>query len=195
MEEWFTPTQAGVAIVTSCLALLVSSISLYATVLKRPVLGIYQPPLIYMYRQGNHDVFAIPITVSNDGAQRGTVLSFDLEVTQPDSRSTMKFQNRQFGASPRSDARLFTPVTIAGRSSFSDVVLFYAVSPGSFVEQTGPVRLPLRFTVRMNVNSYGNRRRAKQSAGVAFEMAASYIRSLNDMEAGRATEFLDARLS
>jgi len=75
------------------------------------------------------------------------------------------------------------------------VVLFYAVSPGSFVEQTGPVRLPLRFTVRMNVNSYGNRRRAKQSAGVAFEMAASYIRSLNDMEAGRATEFLDARLS
>jgi hypothetical protein len=195
MEEWFTPTQAGVAIVTSCLALLVSSISLYATVLKQPVLGIYQPPLIYTYRQGNHDVFAIPITVSNDGAQRGTVLSFDLEVTQPASRATMKFQNRQFGASPRSDARLFTPVTIAGRSSFSDVVLFYAVSPGSFVEQTGPVRLPLRFTVRMNVNSYGNRRRAKQSAGVAFEMAASYIRSLNDMEAGRATEFLDARLS
>jgi hypothetical protein len=195
MEEWFTPTQAGVAIVTSCLALLVSSISLYATVLKRPVLGIYQPPLIYMYRQGNHDVFAIPITVSNDGAQRGTILSFDLEVAQPDSRATMKFQNRQFGAFPGAGARLFTPITVAGRSSFSDVVLFYAVSPGSFVEHTGPVRLPLRFTMRMNVNSYGNRRRAKQLAGVAFDMAASYIRSLNDMEAGRATEFLDARLS
>ena len=154
-----------------------------------------QPPLIYMYRQGNHDVFAIPITVSNDGAQRGTVLSFDLEITQPDSRATMKFQNRQFGASPRADARLFTPITIAGRSSFSDVVLFYAVSPGSFVEQTGPVRLPLRFTMRMNVNSYGNRRQPRQSASIAFEMVASYIRSLNDMEAGRATEFLDARLS
>ena len=40
----------------------------------------------------------------------------------------MKFQNRQFGASPGADARLFTPITIAGRSSFSDVVLFYAVS-------------------------------------------------------------------
>ena len=79
-ESWFTLTQAGVAIVTSCVALVVSGYSLYATVLKRPVLGIYQPPLIYMYRQGSHDVFAIPITVSNDGAQRGTVLSFDLEV-------------------------------------------------------------------------------------------------------------------
>ena len=162
MGEWFTLTQAGAAIVTSCLALVVSGYSLYATVLKRPVLGIYQPPLIYMYRQGSHDVFAIPITVSNDGAQRGTVLSFDLEVTQPDSRATMKFQNRQFGDTPGAGARLFTPITIAGRSSFSDVVLFYAVSPGSFVEQTGPVRLPLRFTMRMNVNSYGNRRRAKQ---------------------------------
>jgi hypothetical protein len=195
MEEWFTLTQAGAAIVTSCLALLVSGYSLYATVLKRPVLGIYQPPLIYMYRQGHHDVFAVPITVSNDGAQRGTVLSFDLEIIQPDSQATMKFQNRQFGASPGAEARLFTPITIAGRSSFSDVVLFYAVSPGSFVEQTGPVRLPLRFAIRMNVNRYGNRRRAKQSPSVAFDMAANYIRSFNDMEAGRATEFLDARLS
>ena len=47
----------------------------------------------------------------------------------------------------------------------------------------------------MNVNRYGNRRRAKQSPSVAFDMAANYIRSFNDMEAGRATEFLDARLS
>jgi len=47
----------------------------------------------------------------------------------------------------------------------------------------------------MNVNRYGSRRPARQSPSVAFEMAASYIKSLNDMEAGRATEFLDARLS
>jgi hypothetical protein len=194
-ESWFTLTQAGVAIVTSCVALVFSGYSLYTTVLKQPVLGIYQPPLIYMYRQGNRDVFAIPLTVSNDGARRGTVLSFDLEITQPDTRTTMKFQNRQFGASPGVSARLFTPITIAGRSSFSDVVLFYAVSPGSFVEQTGSVRLPLTFTLRMNVNSHGNRLAAKQPPSIAFEMTASYIKSLNDMEAGRPTELLDARLS
>jgi hypothetical protein len=194
-ESWFTLTQAGVAIATSCVALVFSGYSLYATVLKQPVLGVYQPPLIYMYRQGSHDVFAIPITVSNDGARRGTVLSFDLKVTQPDTRTTMKFQNRQFGASPGVGARLFTPITIAGRSSFSDVVLFYAVSPGSFVEETGSVRLPLTFTVRMNVNGYGTRLAAKQPASATFGMAASYIRNLNDMEAGRPTEFLNTRLS
>jgi hypothetical protein len=176
-------------------ALAFSGYSLYATVLKQPVLGIYQPPLIYMYRQGFHDVFAIPITVSNDGAQRGTVLSFDLEVTQPETGTTMKFQSRQFGASPGAGARLFTPITIAGRSSFSEVVLFYALSAGSFVEQTGAVRLPLKFTLRMNVNVYGRRLAAKRPPGVAFEMSASYIKSLNDMEAGRPTEFINAHLS
>jgi hypothetical protein len=192
MGEWFTVTQAGVAIVSSCVALVFSAFSLYHTVLKGPVLRTYPSPLAYMYRQGDRDVFAIPVTISNDGARRGTILSFDLEVTQPETREAMKFQNLQFGASP-SGARLFTPITIAGRTSFSDVVLFYALAPGSFVQHTGSVRLPLSFALRMNVDSADRWLGAKRPKGIAFDMAASYIRSLNDMQAGRPTELLDAR--
>lgn len=186
MGEWFSLTQTGVAIVSSCVALVFSGFSLYHTVLKRPALRIYPSPLAYMYRRGDRDVFAIPLTISNDGARRGTILSFDLEVTQSETREAMKFQNLQFGASP-GDARLFTPITVAGRTSFSDVVLFYALSPGSFIQHTGSVRLPLSFALRMNLDGAGT------SKGAAFDMSASYIRSFNDMEAGRPTELLDAR--
>jgi hypothetical protein len=193
-ESWFSRARAGITIFTSSVALVFSGYSFYETVLKQPELRIYQPPLIYMYRENFRDVFAIPITLSNDGARRGTVLSFDLEVTQRETGKTMKFQNLKFGETPSGSSRLFTPVTIAGRSSSTDVVLFYAIATGSFVEQTGPVRLPLRFALKMNVDTTGDWLAAKQPASVVFEMTANYIASHNQMESGgRPTELHDAR--
>ena len=73
-ESWLSRARMGVAIVTSSVALLFSGYSFYETVLKQPELRVYRPPMIYMYRQQFRDVFAIPITLSNDGARRGTVL-------------------------------------------------------------------------------------------------------------------------
>ncbi|HEY7551677.1 MAG TPA: hypothetical protein VH913_19435, partial [Hyphomicrobiaceae bacterium] len=96
-ESSFSRARAAVAILTSVVALLFSGYSFYETVVKQPELRIYRPPLIYMYRQAFRDVFAIPVTISNDGARRGTVLSFDLEVTHRETGKTMKFQNLEFG--------------------------------------------------------------------------------------------------
>lgn len=192
-ESWFVRARAGVAILTSVVALGFSGYSFYETVVKQPELRIYQPPMIYMYRQGFRDVFAIPITLSNDGARRGTVLSFDLEVTQRETGKTMKFQNLQFGEVPNTGARLFTPMTVAGRSSSTEVVLFFATATGSFVETTGPVKLPLRFALKMNVDSTGDWLSPRQPAPVVFEMTASHIASFNQMEAGQATVLHDAR--
>lgn len=184
---------AGLAGITSILALAFSGYSFYATVLKRADLRVYAPPLLYLYRQDFRDVFAIPITISNDGAERGTVLSFDLEVEHLETREKKHFQNLHFGASPRGDIRLFTPVTVQGRSAFTDVVLFHALETGAFFETTGDVKLPLRFTVRMTIDTTGEWFAPRQPAPLVFEMTADYIQSFNDMEAGTPTQLHDAR--
>jgi hypothetical protein len=181
------------ALLSSVTALIFSIYSLYETVIKQADLHIYQPPLIYMYRESFRDVFAIPITLSNVGTQHGTVLSFDLEVAHPQTLKRMKFQSLRFGESPKRNARLFTPITVAGRSSYTDVVLFYALSPGSFVEVTGGVKLPLRFKLTLNAITTGGWLATKEPAAVVFDMTADHIQSHNQMEAGVPTHFHDLR--
>jgi hypothetical protein len=138
-------------------------------------------------------VFAIPITLSNVGTQHGTVLSFDLEVAQPGTPKTMKFQSLYFGESHKRNTRLFTPITVVGRSSYTDVILFYALSRGSFVETTGGIRLPLRFKLTLNMDGTGGWFATKEPAAVVFDMTADYIQSHNQMEAGSPTQFHDLR--
>ena len=181
------------ALLSSVTALIFSIYSLYETVIKQADLQIYQPPLIYMYRENFRDVFAIPITLSNVGTQHGTVLSFDLEVTHPETLKGMKFQSLHFGESPKRNTRLFTPITVAGRSSFADVVLFHALSRGSFVETTGDVKLPLRFKLTLNADATGGWFATKEPAPVVFDMTADYIQTHNKMEAGEPTRFHDLR--
>ncbi len=185
---------AGLATLVSIVALVFSGYSFYETVLKQAELRIYPPPLIYLYRQDFRDVFAIPLTISNDGAQRGTVLSFDLEVAHRKTGKTQRFQNLHFGSSPKSDIKLFTPVTVAGGSAATNVVLFHALETGSLVgETTGGVELPLKLTLKMNVNSSGDWLAPKQPAPVTFDMTATYIAGFRDMESGRPTQLHDAR--
>jgi hypothetical protein len=181
------------ALLSSLTALVFSVYSLYETVIKQADLHMYQPPLIYMYRENFRDVFAIPITLSNVGTQHGTVLSFDLEVTHPESLKSMKFQSLHFGESPKRNTRLFTPITVAGRSSFTDVVLFHALARGSFVEATGGVKLPLRFKLTLHADAAGGWLAARAPAAVVFDMTADYIQSHNRMEAGEPTHFHDLR--
>jgi hypothetical protein len=177
----------------SVVALALSGFNFYVTVLKQAELRFYQPPLIYMYRQDFRDVLAIPLTISNDGARRGTVLSFDLDVTDLRTNKTERFQNLHFGAAPTGPLRLFTPVTIAGGATFTDVVLFHALETGSFVETTGGIKLPLRLTLKMNLAPEGSWPATPTPPPVTFDMTAGYIASMRDMEAGRPTQLHDAR--
>ena len=181
------------AMLSSVAALAFSVYSLYETVIKQAELRAYQPPLIYMYRENFRDVFAIPITLTNVGTQHGTVLSFDLEVTQPGTLKRMKFQSLHFGESPKRNMRLFTPITVAGRTTYTDVILFYALSRGSFVEVTGGVKLPLHFKLTLNVDTTDGWFATKEPAAVVFDMTADYVQSYNQMEAGEPTQFHDLR--
>jgi hypothetical protein len=73
------------------------------------------------------------------------------------------------------------------------VVLFYALSRGSFVETTGGVKLPLRFKLTLNADATGGWLATRKLDAVVFDMTADYIQSHNKMEAGEPTQFHDLR--
>jgi len=184
---------ATLAALVSIIALGFSGYSFYETVLKQASLRVYAPPIIHMYRESFRDVLAIPITISNDGAQRGTVLSFDLDVANLETGDSKAFQNLYFGASPKANRSLFTPVTVAGRSSYTGIVMFHALETGAFLKTTGGVTLPLRLTLKLNLDETGDWFQARPPEPLTFDMTASYVASFPDMERGIPTSLFDVR--
>ena len=111
-----------------------SMYSLWRTSLQRANMRVFVSPLIRYaspYQNSVFEVFEIPLTVINEGAQTGTILSFDLEVTNAQNGVSKFFYSAGLG--PWSLARVkgegltpFTPVSLTGRSSQSETILFYA---------------------------------------------------------------------
>jgi hypothetical protein len=118
----------------SGIAVAVSGYSLWQTALRRAELRVFVPPLIRYaspYTNSTFEVFEIPLTVVNEGARTGTVLSLDLEVTNPQTRASKQFYSAGLG--PWSMTKVhgeglipFAPFSLAGRTSQSATVLFYA---------------------------------------------------------------------
>lgn len=180
-------TGAAITTLVSLIALLFSGYSFYETVLKQPTIKMYAPPLIHMYRKDFKDILAIPVTLSNDGARRGTVLAFDLEVKNPATGKSMDFRAIYFGNNPKDTSRIFTPLTIAGRSSISEIVMFEAEKTGAFFETTGGVELELhlKLTPKIDRAEYWSKRETAQP--LDFKVQTGFIRSFNDMERGQPT--------
>lgn len=117
----------------SGIALLFSAYSLWETSLKSSDLQIFVPPVIYYaspYNNSNFEMVGIPVTLINDGAQTGTALALDLEVTNPKTGETKRFYSAQFGvwSMERARQRAFTgfaPITLQGHSSQAEQILFY----------------------------------------------------------------------
>jgi hypothetical protein len=120
--------------VFSGVAVALSGYSLWQTSLKQADLQVFVPPLIRyasLYQNSIFEVFEVPLTVINEGAQTGTVLSLDLEVTNLQTGTVKHFYSAGLG--PWSLAKVqgeglepFTPLSLAGRASQSTTVLFYA---------------------------------------------------------------------
>ena len=122
------------ATLVSAFAFAFSGVSFYETVIKQPRLSVFVPPVL-SYGQdegGDLEVFAIPITITNDGARSGTVLSMELEVEsltpKPDAPNSKRYYSAFLGEHPKSQEtanRAFAPVSIAGRASASETIRFY----------------------------------------------------------------------
>ena len=143
------------ATLVSAFAFAFSGVSFYETVAKQPKLTIYVPPVLFYGQDGGGDteLFAIPITISNDGARPGTVLSMELQVENvapgQDEPKTKSFYSAFLGEHQRnSDApnRAFAPVSIAGRASTSETIRFYPQDNPlpHLVQDAGTFRFTLR---------------------------------------------------
>ncbi len=122
-------SNAGIfATIISAFALLFSGYSFYETVLRASDFAVYVPPRIDYTDPNSPDhpfeVFIIPVTLVNDGARSGTVLSIDLEITNPRTRQTKLFFASHQGAWGYKPKKPFMPVALTGKNSSSQLLQF-----------------------------------------------------------------------
>jgi hypothetical protein len=111
-------------------AVIFSGISLWYTSLRAPDLNIFVPPILRYaspFQNSIFEAFEIPVTIINSGARTGTVLSIDLVVTDYKRRQSKRFYSACIGPWHRETLgfKPFAPMSLAGRTSQSDTLLFY----------------------------------------------------------------------
>jgi hypothetical protein len=166
--------------VFSGVAVAMSMYSLWRTSLQRADLRVFVAPLIRYaspYQNSIFEVFEIPLTVINEGAQTGTILSFDLEVTNAQNGASKHFYSAGLG--PWSLARKgegltpFTPVSLTGRSSQSETILFYARNDSRVMQIVeAPTQYRFAITPQAAQRPALLRRRPKP---LMFEMTLPYL--------------------
>ena len=104
-RDWLSTAFSAVAICLSC-------ISFYMSALQGPALEVYVPPTIHYGRDGGGDteLFAIPITITNNGARSGAVLSIELEVQNLKTNTTKRYYSAFLGEHPREAHKSEPPV-------------------------------------------------------------------------------------
>lgn len=142
------------ATVLSAIALFFSGLSYYDSTLASADLQVYVPPMVHYARDGA-DVFNVPITIVNNGAQNGTVLSMDLNVENLDpaaERKSVLLRSVFLGDYPRDDntpLRSFAPISVPGGGTVTETVRFYNMG------ETMPLLVTdkgnFRFTLTLNV--------------------------------------------
>ncbi len=145
----------GVSDIIASVALLVSGYNLWQNKLKRAKLKVFVPPVIQYsspYQNSNFEVFAIPVTLVNEGAQTGTVLSIELDVTDPRTKAVKRFYAADFGRWTMEKTRNgayqpFAPISLAGHARQTETVLFYTrgdeEKPPQMVYEKGPYAFKL----------------------------------------------------
>ena len=133
-----------IAALVSLVALAFSAFSLWETSLKQPDLQFYLSPVVHYTRDGdNAEVFALPVTISNQGARDGAVLSLDLRVKANNGGMERDFYSAytvdgsffvppgRYDMNARSFERVdrpktpFAPISVPGRGTYTGTILFY----------------------------------------------------------------------
>lgn len=172
------------ATIFSALALLFSGFSFYKSVLEAADLEVYVPPVIHYARDGGGDVelFAIPITIANEGARTGTVVAMELEVeNRKEAGKKKRYYSAYVGEHPRNPDvanRAFAPLSIAGRATFSETIRFYPTGNPlpKLVDDAGEYR----FTLKLNTATPANpdifdRLWRSEPTPLSFELTIPYV--------------------
>lgn len=172
------------ATVLSAIALLFSGVSYYESSLRAPELTVFVPPMIHYARDGDSDVFNIPITITNDGAKSGTVLNMELlaENLRPGAeRKTARFHSAFVGEwNSKDDAinRSFAPISIGGNQTFSETVRFYPMdNPLPFlVDDKGDFRFTLKlYTAERQGDGFLARIMGSKTEPLTFDLTLPFI--------------------
>lgn len=152
----------SIAAVLSAVALIFSAYSLWETSLKEADVRVFVPPVIQFaapYQNSNFEVIAVPVTLTNEGARTATVLSIELTATDPRSGAEKKFYAADFGRWTMEKTRTgayepFAPISLAGRSSRTEQVLFYTrgadQKPDELIRAIGPYQFELKLDLAEN---------------------------------------------
>jgi hypothetical protein len=133
------------ATIVSTLALVFSGFSLWETSLKQAELTVYATGVVtyerdwtaddYIRPSSGFEVFAVPITIANSGARDAAVLLLQLDVNNPKTGLTARFEATYTAdsayftnAGAKRPKTPFSAVVIPGRSAWTNTVLFYPVS-------------------------------------------------------------------
>jgi hypothetical protein len=141
----------------SVIALAISGYTLWENSLKQANLQVFVPPVVQYsspYQNSNFEVLAIPLTIANEGAQTGTVLNIDLEVTNPKTQATKHFYSADFGRWSMEKTRgnayqPFAPISLEGHGRRTETVLFYTRSDQEKPDQI--IREPGSYQFRMTL--------------------------------------------
>jgi hypothetical protein len=118
----------------SAAAFVISAYSLYQTTLKRAGIRVFVSPVIRYaspYQNSNFEAFAVPLTLTNEGARTGIIVSMDLQVRAPERDVIKRFYSADIGQwsiekNRTGDFRPFAPIVLAGRTSHTETILFHA---------------------------------------------------------------------
>jgi hypothetical protein len=148
-----------IAAIVSAIALAFSAYSLWETSLKQADVAVFVPPVVHFaapYQNSNFEMVSIPITLTNEGARTGTVLSMELAVTDPRSGARKLFYAADLGPWTMEKARArgftpFAPISLAGRTSRTENVLFYTrgddQKPNEIIRELGSYQMTLTLEV------------------------------------------------
>ncbi len=171
-----------VATIVSLCAFVFSGFSLYESTLKQPQLETFVPPVIHYGRDGggSTEVFAVPITITNEGARTATVLSMELDVTDS-AGTTKRYYSAYLGEHPRDSSvvnRAFAPATVVGREVFSETVRFYPMGNPlpALVSDSGAYKFKLTLrTARPSDPDLLDQYLRKEPQPVSFELTLPWF--------------------
>jgi hypothetical protein len=133
----------AMAIVISVISFIISTVNVYVTNLKSPDLNLIVAPFIRQIVDNTslNEAFFIPVTVTNQGAKPGSLLSFELTVTYLPSgvQETYYAQYVASSENPETLGSFFAPMNLAGYSADGHTLCFYPLGErdGNFFNQPG----------------------------------------------------------
>jgi hypothetical protein len=136
-------TKEVLAIVISVISFIISTVNVYVTNLKAPDLSIIVAPYIRQIVDNTslNEAFFIPMTVVNQGAKPGSILSFELVATYLPTGEQTIYYGQYFAQkdNPELLGSFFTPINVAGYSTAGQTLCFYPLGEreGNFFGRTG----------------------------------------------------------